>query len=204
VRFASGQVWAPIAWGAGLLAVLLLVQASAALPPRDVDDLCAIFAAKQSWHGAAQSAEKRWDVGIPVMMAIIHQESRFRSQARPGYRRLLGIIPVGRRSSAYGYGQVKTSTWADYTASQKREAARRDRFEDVVDFVGWYGDVLHRAVGVPKSDPFHLYLAYHEGPGGFARRSFDTKPWLLGVAHKVQLRAERYGRQLQGCGGRAS
>jgi len=204
VGFSARQVWGPVAWGVSLLASALLVQACATLPPSNPDDLCAIFSDQDSWRGAAQQAEQRWDVGVPVMMAIIHQESRFRSQARPGWRRFLGIVPVGRLSSAYGYGQVKTATWADYTAARRRPAARRDRFEDAVDFVGWYSDVLHRSARVPKSDPFHLYLAYHEGPGGFARRSFDAKPWLLGVAHKVQLRAERYERQFQGCGGQAS
>ena len=69
------------------------------------------------------------------------------------------------------------------------------------DFVGWYGDVIHRVTGVAKSDTFRLYLAYHEGPNGYRRRTFDAKPWLLGVARKVDDRAERYAAQYATCGG---
>jgi hypothetical protein len=134
---------------------------------------------------------------------VLHQESRFRARARPGWRFGLGVIPLGAASSAYGYGQVKEATWDDYQRLARRPEARRDRFADVVDFVGWYADVIERVAGVPKHDAFHLYLAYHEGPGGFERRSFDAKPWLLGVARKVKERADLYGRQEPRCRGPA-
>jgi hypothetical protein len=68
-----------------------------------------------------------------------------------------------------------------------------------VDFVGWYADVIAKSTGIAKDDAFHLYLAYHEGPTGFERRSFDGKPWLLGVAHKVRQRAELYQTQRPQC-----
>jgi len=132
-------------------------------------------------------------------MAVLHQESRFRARARPGWRLLLGVIPVGPASSAYGYGQVQAGTWDDYQRSAGRPAARRDRFEDVVDFVGWYADLIERRVGVSKDDAYNLYLAYHEGPTGFQRRSFEAKPWLLGVAQKVSARARLYGAQRTQC-----
>ena len=59
--------------------------------------------------------------------------------------------------------------------------------------------MIERSAGVAKDDAFHLYLAYHEGPTGFERRSFDAKPWLLGVAQKVKERADLYGRQRTQC-----
>ncbi len=136
---------------------------------------------------------------VPVLMAVLHQESRFRARARPGWRTLLGVIPLGPASSAYGYGQVQEGTWEDYRRVTRRRDARRDRFADVVDFVGWYADVIERSAGVPKHDAFHLYLAYHEGPTGFERRSFDAKPWLLGVAQKVKDRADLYQQQRAQC-----
>jgi hypothetical protein len=187
-----------VAIGVGLLGV-----ACANLPPRQLDDLCAIFADKEHWQGAALHAERRWGVGVPVLMAVLHQESRFRARARPDWRFGLGVIPLGPASSAYGYGQVKTGTWDDYQRLARRPDARRDRFADVVDFVGWYADLIERVAGVSKDDAFHLYLAYHEGPGGFQRRSFEAKPWLLGVARKVQERADLYGRQHAQCDGPA-
>jgi hypothetical protein len=196
-RFPSPGGWlatALVALGAWFLGL-----ACAQLPPREIDDVCAIFSEKDGWQGAALQAEARWGVDVPVLMAVLHQESRFRSRARPDWRLGLGFIPLGPASSAYGYGQAKVGTWDDYRRLAKRPDARRDRFVDAVDFVGWYGDVIERAAGVPKHDAFNLYLAYHEGPAGFQRRSFDTKPWLLGVARKVKERADSYRRQHASC-----
>ena len=69
----------------------------------------------------------------------------------------------------------------------------------MADFIGWYGDLIHRRTGVGKEDAYNLYLAYHEGPGGFARRSHQGKPWLLDVARKVEARARLYQIQYLGC-----
>ena len=168
----------------------------------DAEDSARFFEALYArWYLHALRAEQRWGVRVPVLMAVLHQESRFRARARPDWRFGLGVIPLGPASSAYGYGQVKKGTWDDYQRQARRPGARRDRFDDVVDFVGWYGDVIARVAGVSKEDAFHLYLAYHEGPSGFQRRSFEAKPWLLGVARKVQDRAVLYGLQHDQCRG---
>jgi hypothetical protein len=180
-------------------AAVLLGFACASLPPRQLDDLCGIFAEKRTWRGAALAAEERWGAPLPVLMAVLHQESRFRARARPDWRTVLGVIPLGPASSAYGYGQVKVGTWEDYRRIARRPDARRDRFEDAVDFVGWYADVISRSASIAKDDAYQIYLAYHEGPTGFSRRSYDAKPWLLGVAQKVKERAELYGRQRAQC-----
>ena len=179
----------------------MLLEACAQVPPADPDDLCAIFEERPDWRAGAMAAATRWQVDASMILALVHQESRFRSSARPGWKRAVGLVPVGPRSSAYGYGQVKNGTWNDYRERAKRPLARRDRFDDVADFIGWYADVIHRVTGVAKRDTFHIYLAYHEGPSGYQRRSFDAKPWLLGVARKVDDRADRYARQHATCGG---
>jgi hypothetical protein len=198
-RRAFGTLLPLLAAGVVGVGAGLFVQACAALPPRNPDDLCAIFAQHRSWHEAARSSYARWGVPEPVILAVLHQESRFRAAAKPGWRRVLGLIPVGRLSNAYGYGQVKDGTWTDYRRSTGRSFAERDDFADVVDFVGWYGDVIHRTTFVAKDDAFHLYLAYHEGPAGFRGRSFEEKPWLLGVARKVHSRASLYASQYAAC-----
>jgi len=118
---------------------------------------------------------------------------------RPERRRVLWIIPIGRRSSAYGYGQVKEETWADYVRATGRRGADRDDFADVADFIGWYGDLIHRRTAVAKHERYHLYLAYHEGPGGFAQGTHQEKDWLLEVARKVEARARLYQAQYLGC-----
>jgi hypothetical protein len=180
-------------------AAVLFAQACAQLPPQQLDDLCGLFAEKAAWRDAAERSRERWGIAPQVSMAILHQESRYRAKARPGWRRALGVIPIGPASSAYGYGQVQDATWQDYRDRTGNRHAQRDDFADVIDFVGWYGDVLARSADIPKDDAFHLYLGYHEGPTGYQRRSFDQKPWLFGVARKVAERADAYGRQYATC-----
>jgi hypothetical protein len=177
----------------------LLFQACRTLPPRNPDDLCAIFAENRDWYRAARSSFERWGVPEPLLLAFLHQESRFRARAKPGWRKMLGFIPMGRLSSAYGYGQVKDGTWGDYQRQTGQHGAARDDFSDAVDFIGWYGDLIHQRTRIPKDDAYHLYLAYHEGPAGFERRSFDAKPWLLQVARKVEARTMLYGEQYAAC-----
>ena len=53
--------------------------------------------------------------------------------------------------------------------------------------------------GIKRNDTYRLYLAYHEGHGGFNRRTYRNKDWLLRVAGKVQSRAATYQRQLAAC-----
>jgi hypothetical protein len=184
---------------AAIAAALLFGLACAHLPPQQLDDLCGLFAEKPEWRDAAERAAARWGVTPAVSMAILHQESRFRAKARPGWRKAFGVIPVGPASSAYGYGQVQDAAWSDYRDRTGNRHAQRDDFADVIDFVGFYSDVLARTAQIGKDDAFHLYLGYHEGPTGYQRRSFDQKPWLFGVARKVSERAARYERQASVC-----
>ncbi|MCP3984544.1 MAG: hypothetical protein GY723_09140 [bacterium] len=187
----------------GVLSLLVLVKVCRAVPPRNIDDLCAMFEQRKSWREATASSQERWGVPEPIQLAILHQESRFRPTVRPGWRTVFWIIPVGRLSSAYGYGQVKDGTWQDYQKKTGNTDGKRSSFADVTDFIGWYGQVIHRVTGVALDDAYHFYLAYHEGPSGFARGSYAEKEWLQGVARKVEARAGLYAAQFATCGGPA-
>jgi hypothetical protein len=134
-------------------------------------------------------------------MAIIHQESKFRRDARPPKKRVLGFIPWGRASSAYGYAQAKDDTWDWYISKTGNRGADRDDFEDAVDFVGWYCSMTHRTNGVSKWDAYNQYLAYHEGHGGYRRRTYNKKAWLLGVARKVEAHVRPAVQVVQGRSG---
>jgi hypothetical protein len=133
------------------------------------------------------------------MMAIMHQESRFRAKAKPPRTKILWIIPGPRKSDAYGYPQAKDSTWSWYKKSSGNRGADRDKFGDAIDFIGWYNAQTHKKNGVRLNDAYSLYLAYHEGHGGFSRKSYNKKGWLKGVANKVASRANTYSQQLSGC-----
>lgn len=178
---------------------LLLLSACAGGPPKHLDNGCAIFQEKDDWYEYANDSYRKWGVPVHVQLAIMYQESRFRSEAEAPDDTLLGFIPWGQVSSAYGYAQVLDSTWQWYMKSTGNWGADRDDFEDVTDFIGWYGNYSHKKLGISKWDAYNQYLAYHEGHGGWKRKTFNKKPWLIKVARKVERRASRYAAQLKRC-----
>lgn len=184
-------------WVIGILA--LVACASTPPPPRQANNICSVFKQYPEWYWATLKSYRHWHVPVPVQMAIINQESSFQADARPTRHHLLWFIPGARFSSAYGYPQALDQTWQVYQHSANHRGAQRDDFPDAVDFVGWYGDQVQRKLGIVKTDPYHFYLAYHEGLGGYARRTYLEKTWLKFVARKVQLQALLYAHQYQGC-----
>ena len=134
-----------------------------------------------------------------MQLAIIRQESTFQFNARPPRKKLLGIIPWKRPSDAYGYAQALESTWAAYKKDTGRRGADRDDFSDAIDFVGWYTDQSQRIAGISKWDPYNQYLAYHDGQGGWLRKSYRFNGELKGIARSVDYRAKEWGAQLQRC-----
>jgi hypothetical protein len=186
--------------GATLLGVALLLGLASGSctgppPPRRIDDLCGVLAQREGWWEATARAAARWGVAPGLLLAVIHQESGFRAQARGGY------ATFAPASSAFGYPQATDGAWRDYQRATGRRGARRDEFADAVDFVGWYADLVHRVVGVAKSDAYAVYLGYHEGPGGLRRGSHAGKPWLLAVARQVEARAARFELEAARCAG---
>lgn len=167
--------------------------------PSNLDDACAIVAERPSYLRAMQATQRKWGVPVYVQMAMIHQESKFIGNARTPHRYALGIIPMGRQSSAYGYSQALDSTWDDYREEEGHPWAKRDRIGDATDFMGWYMDGTTKELGIAKSDAEDQYLAYHEGRRGYANQSYKAKPWLVQVAKNVEARSEMYQRQLATC-----
>ena len=182
-----------------ILVVTLCVSGCSTSPPRNIDNSCEIFFEKDDWYDDAKDSFEKWGVPIHVQLAIIHQESRFIYDAETPRDYILWVIPWGRISDAYGYAQVKDSTWDWYIDKTGNNGADRDDFDDAVDFIGWYGNMTHKKLGVSKWDVYNQYLAYHEGHGGFAKKTFNQKPWLMQVAKKVEKRSKRYRAQLGKC-----
>ncbi|RLA00238.1 MAG: hypothetical protein DRQ47_09770 [Gammaproteobacteria bacterium] len=132
-------------------------------------------------------------------MAFIYQESRFVEDARPGKDYLLGFIPWGYKSSAFGYAQAKDEVWGDYIKASGNSGADRDDIDDAMDFIGWYIRQSNKVNKVSVWDTKAQYLNYHEGWGGYRRGTYKSKAWLTKVADKVNQRASRYGTQYRGC-----
>lgn len=182
-----------------LCLVILLISACTATPPKQTDDICAIFKEKSGWYKAAKKSSDKWGSSIPTMMAMIHQESRFVADAKTPRTYYLGFIPGPRKSTAYGYPQAKDETWHVYQRSTGRFGDDRDDFGDAMYFVGWYNHQSYLRNKVPKWNTELLYLNYHEGHGGYARASYANKPWLKKVAKKVAAQNWRYRKQLKTC-----
>ena len=184
--------------------ILLLLLASCGgggkfSAPRNLDDACALLRERPEYYRAMKATERRWGIPVHVQMATIHQESKFIGNAKTPHRFVLGIIPMGRQSTAYGYSQALDGTWDEYLDETGNRSARRDRIGDATDFMGWYMHGTEQRLGVSKQDARSQYLAYHEGRSGFANGSHRRKDWLMGVAGKVNARAELYRMQLASC-----
>ncbi|SDY16486.1 lytic transglycosylase [Citreimonas salinaria] len=189
-------------WLRALVIVLLAASCGgggSGVAPRNLDDACAILGERPGYYRAFRNAERRWGVPVPVQMATIYQESKFISDARTPLRYTLGVIPVGRQSSAFGYSQALDGTWDEYVQQQGSRRARRDDIRDATDFMGWYMTASTRELGIPLTDARRQYLAYHEGRGGYRSGSYNAKSWLLRVADEVGRRAVVYDVQLQNC-----
>lgn len=184
----------------GLVLLLAACAGGSKEPPRDLDNACAIVSERPQYLRAMRATERKWGVPVPVQMAIIHQESKFDGDAETPFRWELGVIPVGRVSTAYGYSQALDGTWDEYRDVTGNRRARRDDIRDATDFMGWYMNETRRRNGIPLDDAKRQYLAYHDGWTGYARGTYRSKAWLLRVSDRVASRAGTYENQLRACG----
>ncbi|MFH0223467.1 hypothetical protein ACGRPS_02660 [Vibrio furnissii] len=180
------------------VSTLLLLAGCATTPPSQQSNLCDIFREKPQWYDDAVAMNDAWGTPIQIAMAIIKQESSFRHDAKPPKDYLLGFIPWGRVSSAYGYAQAQDPAWEDFQRTTDHGGSRTN-FDDSLMFIGWYTSETQKTLGISKWDTYHQYLAYHEGRGGFKRKSYQSKPALIKVARKVEQQAKDYGWQLKQC-----
>ncbi len=166
-----------------ILALSLLVGFTK--PPKNTENICRIFQNNPTWYWKAKQTENKWGVPVAVQMAIMSQESRFNGEAKS-------------QSSAYGFSQALRKTWSSYQRSTGAKG-RRNEFAAATDFIGWYVHMSKRHLGISPKNVYALYLAYHEGLGGYKSRSYTRKPIIMRVAKKVDKKAEIYQSQLLAC-----
>ena len=176
-----------------------LLCACVSKPPSDVNNICSVFRQNPRWYSDAKDVERRWKIPVPVQMAIIHQESKFDARAKPARTKVLRVIPWKRPSSASGYTQALEGTWREYKQNGGSFFASRNDFGAGVDFIGWYANQAYVKAGISRTDTYSLYLAYHEGIGGYQRKTYTKKTWLMAVARKVRAKAALYSLQLNSC-----
>ena len=177
----------------------LVFSGCASGPPADPNNLCRILADEKGWKKDARKARKRWGLPVHVGFAFIHRESTFRAKAKPERKKLLGIVPMARPSSAFGYAQATDEAWSDYKKATGRRFVQRDDMGDALDFIGWYNHTSNRRLKLSKSDAYNLYLAYYSGHSGYARGTWKRSSTIKGYAKKAARQAAIYKRQLKRC-----
>ena len=182
------------------LVILLITSIKSCLLKNESQfgNICAIFYQHPDWHSASKNVQDTWGIPSSVQMAILKQESSFNATARPPLFQLFGI-PIGRKTSAYGYAQALNETWNDYRKETRQVNAVRTSFNDAANFLGWYLHKIHHTLNINTNNAYALYLAYHEGIRGYEKSSFKHEKWLTRVADKVQHNANIYHKQLIKC-----
>ena len=181
-----------------IIIILLTFSSCTVSIPNNQDDICRIIDENPRWENILLNAQQKWGTEPSTVMAIIRQESSFKPNAAPDREKILGVIPWKRPSSAKGYAQAVNSTWEDYKKETGNPRASRSSFSSSVDFIGWYLSKAPSARIQPQ-EVDKIYLAYHEGYGGYKRETYKDKLWLIDTARKVKFNSVKYKRQLNSC-----
>jgi hypothetical protein len=182
---------------------VLLALSACATAPSHINNVCAVFDQNDgwfdNWQSAAQRTQQKYGIPVPVLMATVRKESGFKSNAKPPRTRLLGFIPWKHVSSATGFSQALDGTWSQYQRETGNWAARRTKFADAVDFVGWYHSKTADTYGVARNDTYNLYLAYYLGWTAYGRGNRGDAG-IQSYARATEKMAHDYGEQLSQCG----
>jgi hypothetical protein len=159
----------------------------------NISDACSIYRANPHWRKEVLKSSRKWGTPEHIFLSVIKQESGFKPNAQPLNKKGKPI------SSAYGISQALKGTWLTYQRNTGNHSHRRASFGDSVNFMGWYFHESHKQLRISKWDIENQYLAYHEGWGGFKKRNYRKKKWLMKVAAGLENQAWKYKQQLERC-----
>jgi hypothetical protein len=179
------------------LALLVLFISACSSVPKNISNSCSIFNERYLWYKHTKKTEEKWGTPIYIQLAIIKMESDFDWLAKPARQKIFKIIPFKRPSSSFGYSQAVKGTWKQYKNETGNKLARRTRFKDSVDFIGWYTNKTESILKISKKDAFRQYLAYHEGWGAY--KDYKSNQKVIGLAKKVKNQSDKYKLQLKKC-----
>ena len=180
-----------------ILLLLILVLSSCSSIPANTANSCSIFNERYLWYKHAIKSEQKWGTPIYLQLAIIKMESGFDWLAKPPRQKLFKVLPYKRPSSSFGYSQAVKGTWKQYKDETGNKFARRTRFKDSVDFIGWYTNKTTKILKVSKNDSFRQYIAYHEGWGNY--KNYKKNKKVINYAKKVEKQSNIYKKQLLDC-----
>mgnify|MGYP001385595468 CR=1 FL=1 len=176
--------------------LFFLISACSSIPKNTADG-CSIFYEKYFWYKHTKKTEKKWGVPIYIQLAVIKTESDFNWLAKPKRLKLFKVIPYKRPSSSFGYSQAVKGTFKQYKNETGNKLARRTRFKDSVDFIGWYMNKTEKILKIPKTDVYRQYIAYHEGWGNY--KNYKNNKKVIILAKRVTAQAEKYRKQIKQC-----
>lgn len=163
------------------------------------NDACKMFKENPDWLESTLDSYEKWGTPVSIQLAIIRQESSFRHDARPVRKNKWYEFGTNYASSAYGYSQALDGTWDHYKDSTNQILKQRESFKDATDFIGWYNKTSQKKNNIGRKNSYHLYLAYHEGWGGYNRKSYKSKSFLKKAAANVEKWSYTYSKQLNKC-----
>ena len=179
-----------------LILLTILISACSSIP-QNTSNSCSIFNERYMWYKHTKKTEEKWGTPIYIQLAIIKIESDFDWLAKPARQKIFKIIPFKRPSSSFGYSQAVKGTWEQYKNETGNKLARRTRFKDSVDFIGWYTNKTESILKISKKDAFRQYLAYHEGWSDY--KNYKNNQKVIGLAKKVKNQSDKYKSQLKKC-----
>ena len=180
-----------------LFFILFFLISACSSIPKNTADGCSIFSERYLWYKHAKKTERKWGTPIYIQLAIIKMESDFDWLAKPERKKIFKVIPFKRPSSSFGYSQAVKGTFKQYKNETGSKLARRTRFKDSVDFIGWYINKTEKLLKIPKSDAYRQYIAYHEGWGNY--KNYKKNKKVIIFAKEVKNQANQYRKQLYKC-----
>ena len=163
------------------------------------NDACLMLRENHDWLISLDRSYRKWGTPISVQLAFVRQESSFNQEAKPIRGNKWYEWGENYHSSAYGYSQALDGTWGDYKRQTNQNYQSRTSFKDAVDFIGWYNYQSRMKLRISRTDGYSLYLAYHEGWGGYKNKTYNKKTFLKNAGWKVNKWAKKYSKQLNKC-----
>ena len=179
------------------LLIILFIVSSCSSIPSNTSNSCSIFEERYLWYKHVKKSEQKWGTPIYLQLAIIKMESGFDWLAKPPRKKIFKVIPYKRLSSSFGYSQAVKGTWQQYKNETGNKLARRTRFKDSVDFIGWYTNKSEKILKISKEDVFRQYIAYHEGWGNY--KNYKKNEKIINLAKRVEKQSNIYKKQLFDC-----
>jgi hypothetical protein len=165
-----------------------------------IDNICHIMERRPSWDGELKNIEEKYNVSKFTILAFINQESSFKSDAKPPFKKIWRFIPTwNRQSSSYGYSQAINSSWDLFQMQTKNKESYRDNFYDSAEFIAWYLKKSNLINKIDLNDTFNLYLSYHEGWTGYNKKSYLKKTQLINISNKIIKIKNKYKSDYNNC-----